>query len=254
MKKGIVKTIRAGIPAVGGVLFLVAVWTVCYAIIGNEYLVSSPWDSLKAAVSLFGKSGFYGAFSATLLRAFLAFLISILAAAPLAAVAFAYPVFGRFLAPIVACLRALPTLAVLLLLLVFLGGNGAAVAVGVSALFPMLYTSFYHSLAGVDGKMKELCAVYEVPIKRQIEGLYLPQVLPKAVASSGAALSFALKLTVSAEILAVTFQSLGGLMQEAKLSAEIATLTALTLLVCLVGVLIEVACNGLARRLNRRAL
>ena len=84
--------------------------------------------------------------------------------------------------------------------------------------------------------------------------LYLPQVLPKAVASSGAALSFALKLTVSAEILAVTFQSLGGLMQEAKLSAEIATLTALTLLVCLVGVLIEVVCNGLARRLDRRAL
>ena len=252
MKKGIVKTIRAGIPAVGGVLFLVAVWTVCYAIIGNEYLVSSPWDSLKAAVSLFGKSGFYGAFSATLLRAFLAFLISVLAAAPLAAVAFAYPVFGRFLAPIVACLRALPTLAVLLLLLVFLGGNGAAVAVGVSALFPMLYTSFYHSLAGVDGKMKELCAVYEVPIKRQIEGLYLPQVLPKAVASSGAALSFALKLTVSAEILAVTFQSLGGLMQEAKLYAEIPQLFALVGVSFVVGLLMELSVNLLAEWMENK--
>ena len=252
MKKGIVKTIRAGIPTVGGVLFLVAVWTVCYAVIGNEYLLSSPWDSLKAAFSLLGKSGFYGAFFATLLRAFSAFLLSFLTAAPLAALAYFCPVFGRFLAPIVACLRSLPTLAVLLILLVFLGGNGAAVAVGVSALFPMLYTSFFQALEGVDGKLKELCIAYEVPIKRQITGLYLPNALPKVAASSGAALSFALKLIVSAEILAVTFQSVGGLMQEAKLSAELATLTALTLLVCLVGILIETACNGLARRLDRR--
>ena len=254
MRKGLAKILKASVPSVVGVVFLLVVWAVCYALVGNGYLIASPWESLKAAFSLLGKGSLYGAFFATFFRAVTAFLISLAAALPLAALSFVYPPFGKFLAPTVACFRALPTLAVLLLLLVLLGGNGAAVAVGVSALFPMLYTAFYQSLVGVDGKLKELCVAFEVPPIKQIKGLYLPHALPKAVERGGAALSFALKITVSAEILAVTFQSVGGLMQEARLAAEMATLTALTLLVCVIGIAIESACNALARSLARRFL
>lgn len=254
MKRNWAKIAKASLPTLGGVVFLLAVWAVCYAVIGNEYLLASPWESLKAALSLLGKGGFYIAFFATLLRAFAAFFLSFLAALPLAAFAFAFPAFGRFLTPLIACFRALPTLAVLLILLVFLGGNGAAVAVGVTALLPMLYTAFSHALAGVDGKLKELCRVYEVPLWKRIKGLYLPHALPKVVSECGAALSFALKITVSAEILAATFQSVGGWMQEARLSAELATLTALTLLVCLTGVVLESGTFALARAIERRYL
>ena len=254
MKKQLKKIAKSSVFTVGGVLFLLVAWAVCYAVVGNEYLLASPWESVKAALSLLSSSGFYGAFFATLFRAFLAFCISLLFALPFAVLAFLFPAFARFFTPIIACFRALPTLAILLALLVFLGGNGAAVAVGVSALFPMLYTAFLSSLVRVDEKLKELCVAYEVPLARQIKGLYLPSALPNAVRECGAAVSFALKITVSAEILAVTFQSVGGLMQEARLSAELATLAALTLLVCLVGIVIESGCNALSRRLERRLL
>lgn len=254
MKRNWGKIAKASLPILGGAVFLLAVWAVCYVVISNEYLLASPWESLKAAVSLLGNGGFYKAFFATLLRAGAAFFLSLAAALPLAVLAFIYPSFGRFLAPMIACFRALPTLAVLLILLVFLGGNGAAVAVGVTALFPMLYTAFLTALTGVDGKLKELCLAYEVPLWKQVKGLYLPHALPKAVSECGAAASFSLKITVSAEILAVTFQSVGGWMQEARLSAELATLTALTLLVCLVGIAVESGFCALSRALERRFL
>ncbi len=254
MKRKWLKTAKASIPTLGGVVFLLALWAVCYALVGNEYLLASPWESLKAAFLLLGNGGFYQAFFATLLRAGAAFSISFAAALPLAVLAFAYPVFGRFFTPLIACLRSLPTLAVLLILLVFLGGNGAAVAVGVTALFPMLYTAFLTALIGVDGKLKELCRAYEVPLWKQVKGLYLPYALSKAISACGAAFSFSLKITVSAEILAFTFQSVGGWMQEARLSAELATLTALTLLVCLVGIVVESGFCALSRVLERRFL
>ena len=53
------------------------------------------------------------------------------------------------------------------------------------------------------------------------------------------ALSFSLKLTVSAEVLANTYQSIGGMMQEAKIYVEVPALFALTALVVIAGFLLE---------------
>ena len=61
--------------------------------------------------------------------------------------------------------------------------------------------------------------------------------------------SFSLKLTVSAEVLAFTSRSLGGLMQEANISAEIAQMMALTLAVCLLGIAIDAIGNALGERI-----
>ena len=51
-----------------------------------------------------------------------------------------------------------------------------------------------------------------------------------------------LKIIVSGEVLANTFQSLGGMMQEAKMFVQMPRLMALTLVTVLVGFLLEGVC------------
>ena len=63
-----------------------------------------------------------------------------------------------------------------------------------------------------------------------------------------AAFSFGLKLTVSAEVLTFTYRSLGGWMQDASLAYEVATMMALTAIVCLLGAAIEVLGVWLVKR------
>ena len=98
-------------------MFLVGVWLVLYFAVGNELLIPSFSDSLKEVGELFASGGFWQAFGMSLLRAVFAFLLSFLAAAIFAIVAYLYPSFGVFLAPIVSALRSLPIMAVLLILL-----------------------------------------------------------------------------------------------------------------------------------------
>ena len=221
-----------------GLVFLVAVWGIAYAAVGNAYVLPSPLETAKAAGKLLGEGSFYLAFFATLGRTLLAFLTALVLGGGLAVLAYLLPAIEKALRGVMAVLRALPTMAVLLLVLLA-SYQFAPVVVGVLTLFPLLYTATYSALVGVDKRLVEMSEIYRVPMRKRMAKLYLPMALPQWLREGISFLSFGLKLTVSAEILAFTYRSMGGLLQEANISAETAEMMALTVLVCLVGVVIE---------------
>lgn len=251
MKERLVKNCIAWAAAIG---VLLAVWGIAYLIVGNGSIVPAFSDCVRALGSLLVSSAFYAAFFSTLLRVLCAFSISFVSALFLAVVSYLLPYFAKILAPIVSVLRVLPTLAVLLILLLFTSGALAPVAVAFLTLFPMLYTGLYAALKQTDTQLIEMSRVYKVPKKRQAFSLYLPTILPVAAREGAAAFALALKLVVSAEVLAMTAKSLGGMMQESKAYLDIPSLFALVLTALLVGLVIEglgALCAGaLERRLK----
>ena len=231
--------------SVCGLATLIVAWVVAYFVVQDDYVLPSPWSTAQAAWALLGKGAFYLALLATLGRAALAFVVALVLGVGLAVIAYLYPSFERFLRGIIAVLRALPTMAALLLILLAASKLGISeylppVVIGILTLFPLLYTAAYSALSGVDKDLLEMSRVYRVPVSVQIKRLYLPSALPALCREGVAALSFSLKLIVSAEVLAFTSQSIGGWMQTANLGYEIAEMTALTAIVCLLGVLVEV--------------
>ena len=225
--------------AVAAIVFLIGVWLVAYFTVGNELLVPSFSDSVKEVGELFGKGGFWLAFGMSLLRAIWAFLLSFAAAVLFAVIAYLYPSFGGFLAPIVSALRSLPVMAVLLILLSFLGAADAPVAVAFLSLFPMLYAGILAGLSSVNRRLVEVSRVEGTRLFRRVTAIYLPLSAPYILKEAGAALSFSVKLIVSAEILANTAKSLGGMMQEARVYAEIPQLFALVAVAFVAGLLME---------------
>lgn len=236
MKKTLVKNAIVCVLAVG---VLLAVWAIAYFCVGNEFVVPSILECLRAFFKLLASSAFYKSFFATLLRVVFAFVLALIFAVPLAVIAYLFPCFAKFLTPIIATVRCVPVLAVLLILLVFLGAGVAPVIVAVLTLFPMLYTAFFSALLGVDRELLEMSRVYQVPLKRQIRNLYLPAIARAGAREGIAAFSLGIKLVVSAEVLAQTAKSLGGQMQEAKVYLDMPYLFALVLAVVAVGLLIE---------------
>lgn len=233
------KIVRGALQTAGTMALLVVLWGVAYAAAGNELLLPSLWDCLKAAGQKLVEKTFWTGFFSTLLRVLIAFLISAFFAVIFAMISYLLPLFGKFFSKITAAFRTLPTLAVMLILLVWTNASVAPVAVAFLSLFPMLYAGYLAALREVDGGLIEMSAVYRVSLKKQIVRLYLPAIAPYALRESTAAASFALKLVVSAEVLANTYKSLGGLMQEAKLYYEMPALFALVLLTFLTGLTLE---------------
>jgi NitT/TauT family transport system permease protein len=235
--------------------FLLLVWGIAYVAEGNELLVPSVGDCLNRMGKLLADGSFWCACFQTLNRVFLAFGISFILAAIFSLISYMLPWFGGILSPIVSMLRSLPTIAVLLILLVVAGAGKAPIIVAFLSLFPMLYASMGAALSQVDGELLEMSRVYNVPMKKQILSFYLPSVAPYVLREAGAALSFSLKLVVSAEVVANTARSLGGMMLEAKnLFADIPSLFALVILAFFFGLVLEalgvLAANVVERRVK----
>ena len=249
MKKLLWKNIWQAVVAI---LFLIAVWVVAYFATGNELLIPSFSTSVKEVGVLFASGGFWQGFGMSILRALCAFALSFVAAVIFAVVAYLYPSLKAFFTPIVSALRSLPVLAVLLILLSFLGAGEAPVAVAFLSLFPMLYAGILAGLSSVDKKLIEVSRVEGTPLYRRVSAIYLPLSAPYILKEAGAALSFSVKLVVSAEVLANTAQSLGGMMQEARVYAEIPQLFALVGVAFVAGLLMELAVALLAETAERK--
>ena len=249
MKKLLWKNVWQTLAAIA---FLIVVWLVAYLIVGNELLIPNFVDSLKAGGKLFISAAFWRGLGMSMLRVLIAFGISFALALVFAVIAYMYPSFGGFLAPIVSALRSLPVLAVLLILLSFLGVGEAPIAVAFLSLFPMLYTGILAALSGIDKQLLEISRVYGASFWGRVGRVYLPLTAPYVLREAGGALSFAIKLVVSAEVLANTAKSLGGMMQEAKIYAEIPQLFALVGVSFVVGLVLELAMNIVALQVEKR--
>ncbi len=235
MKKLLLKTIWQTLAAI---VFLVAAWWIAYLVKGNELQIPPLSVSLRGVGELLKTSLFWSAFVSTLLRAVFAFVISILSAGIFAFIAYLYPAFGGFFAPIVSMLRSLPVLAVLLILLSFLTRGEVPVVVACMSLFPTLYAGVLAALSGIDTHLIQTARVYGASPWKKAVWIYLPLSAPYILREAGAALSFSLKLVVSAEVLASTAKSLGGMMQDAR-TYDLPTLFALVSITFLAGLILE---------------
>ena len=251
MKRSFWKNCIIGITAC---LFLIAVYCLAQVIVGNPLVFPSFSDSVKAFFDLLGQSAFYKALSRTLLRVLIAFFVSFAPALGLAIVSYLYPTLGRFFAPVVSVLRSLPTLAVLLIILSWTSAGTAPIVVAFLTLFPALYSGILASLKQTDKGLIEVSKTYGVPLNKRIVSLYLPASAPYVLRESASALSLSLKLVASAEVLASTAVSLGGLMQDAKLyfATQTPTLFALVGATFIVGLALESIVYALANCVERR--
>lgn len=230
------------------VLFMWAVWIIACRIAGNRLLVPS-WQETFKEIWLCFKSGiFWTALWGTFSRSIAAFFISLALAAVCAALACIPPVRAA-LRPLIAFVRILPTLAIILLILRWTENdkNVAPVIVTVLVLFPMIYAQIMAAADGVDDGLKNLVKVYRIKKPVALFKIYLPAVAPNLLAQTGANVSLGFKIMVSGEVLAFTLKGVGGLMQEANISASVARLAALTLIVVATGIDTDIIFSQFAR-------
>ena len=246
MKKSLIKH---GLLLLGGMAFLIAVWITAYFCVGNKLLVPSFLETFAALGKTLVNGVFWLGFFHTLLRVIIAFIISFLIGTLAAVLSYLYPCFRAFVRPMFALFRSMPVLAVLLIILVWTNSTVAPVIVAFLSLCPILYTATLTALDGVDGELLEMSKVYQVPLPKQITKLYIPTITPSLIKESGAALGFAVKLIVSAEVLARTANSLGVMMQDTQ-PWQLPYLFALVIVACLLGFVLETTCDMFARRMQ----
>ncbi len=233
--------------SVGALVAVWLLWIASYHAIANDYILPSFEGTVASLFQTLGEGAFWRAAGNTLWRTLLAFLVSLLLGVGLALLSRLFEGVRYFLAPVVSILRTLPTMAVILILLIWTTPLTAPVVVSGLVLFPAAYAAALASMDEVHESYGQLARAYGVSRARQAFKMYLPLSAPAVTGQAGAILSMGLKITVSGEVLSSTAKSLGGMMQEAKLFLEMPRLLALTLLAVLLGFALEGLCALIAK-------
>lgn len=216
-------------------------WIIVYAFVKNEYIIPSFWQTVKQLIALLGEGSFWLAFSSTLLRVFISFTVSFVLALICSFLGAVIKNFNAFFSPLISVLRTVPTMAVILIILIWTTPRTAPVIVTALVLFPMIYAQINAGLSQIDSGILQAAKVYNFSKKTMLTKVYIPLAGIYVFSQTGANLSFAIKLTVSAEVIAYTYVSLGGMLQEANGNLSVARLAALTIIAVLAGIAIEVA-------------
>lgn len=222
---------------VTGAVFLV--WFLASLYYDSALILPSPGETVKRLFELFATSKFWGAFGMTLFRSVLSFLLCFVLAAGLATLSRLFLVAKRLITPLISILRALPTVAVVLLFVIWFSPSFAAVSVSLLVVMPTLYASLYNAMLNLDPEIFELCKVYAVKKSRVLWRFVLPQLVPDIVLAVAAGLSLNLKLMIAAEVLANVFPSLGSMMSTANAFFRTADVLALTLAAVLTAAALE---------------
>ena len=225
-------------PIVGLAIFI-AIWYAASATIGIKIILPSPTDTVIGFFSLLGQKSFYVAAGHTLLRALLAFLVAFFLACLFTFLGKLSVFFKKAFAPIAVIMRVLPTISIILLVLIWFRSDVAPYAITFLVLFPMLYTTVSDAAENVDKNLLEMTKAYHFSRAKTLFSFYIPQMIPSLLTGASITLSFAVKLTVAAEVLATTGQSMGRFMQQSSAYMQTDLLLAWTLAAILLGFLLE---------------
>ena len=218
---------------------MLAIWAIASVAEDNPLVLPMPDVVLARFFVLGGEEGFWTSVGWTLLRTLICFVISFVLAMIFAVLGGLFSPIHRIMSPIVSVLRSAPTVAVILILYAFLSGNAMAIVVGFLIAFPIMYSAFYSAIVGVDKDLVEMTKVYKVRPLDIVKSVYIPSITPCLFDTSKSTLSLTLKVVIAAEILANVTNSIGGKIQVANASFEIAYLLAYTLVAIVFSFVLE---------------
>ena len=224
---------------VAGAALIVAVWYISAAASGDRLLFPTPADAVQGLFACLRARWFWRAFFGSFFRAVIAFCISLGVAGLLAFLGKVCAPVRRILAPVVGTVRSVPTMSVILILVLLLGGDYTPVVVAGLVVFPVLYSGLLSAAAAIPQELDETARLYAPSKSYRFFKVTLPLLMPSFSLTASGALGLTLKLTVAAEVLAQTRQSIGLLMQQSRLTFDTGRLMALTLAVIAASLLSE---------------
>ena len=143
------------------------------------------------------------------------------------------------LSPLVIITRAVPTMSVILLRLIWFSSAITPMFIAFLIIFPMLYASFYSAVSNIDKDLIEMSKVYNVSKKDMAVKFFVPYIMPSFLDSIRSAISLNVKLVIAAEVLAQTRDSMGVMMQRSSIFLDTPTLMAWTIAAIVLSYLFE---------------
>lgn len=225
------------------IIIIIIIWQIVAIIFNNRLLLPSFIDVAIELISKIKAINFYKLISSSILRCLQSLLISLLISIILSIISYFNKFIYNFIFPILAIIKAVPTMAFIVLLLIWTSKEYAPIIIGVLISLPIFYDLILNSLLSVDKEILRMCKVYRISNFDKIKSIVIPTILIEISKSISATLSLIFKVVISGELYSQPKYGIGTMIQLDKMQlntvAVIAWIIIITLIVYTFDFIIE---------------
>ena len=233
-------------------VFWIAVWWVVARYVNKELLVPTPELVAKTLWRLGGTLAFWKAAVASLWRIARGFVGGVAIGSLLALLTARFKVAELLFAPLLKTVRATPVASFIILAFVWLVTDTLPSFITFLMVVPIVWGNVDKGLRQVDHRLLEMADVFRMRKWHTVLHVWLPSVMPYFLTACTTSLGLAWKSGIAAEVICRPDDSLGDLLQNAKLNLETAEVFAYTIVVILLSVLLEQALLFAVKRFGKR--
>ncbi len=221
------------------VVFALVVWQVAAMLIGERLFLVTPITVVKRLFSLLTEADFFSTITFSFLRIVLGFFLGFIIGIFMAILAGRFRIFKIIFWPYMVTIKSVPVASFIILCLIWLTSSTLSVFISFLMVLPVIYTNILQGLETTDNKLLEMAQVFRVGWFKKLKYIYLPQIKPYLISACSVALGLAWKSGIAAEVIGITFGSIGEKLYESKIYYSTADLFAWTVIIVLLSVAFE---------------
>ena len=230
--------LQTSIKIASFLLFLL-VWNGAAAFIDNRFLFPGVWDVVTSLKDIVTDGGFFLIVLGTLKKLVMAIAVAGTLAIILGVISYRYRAVRIVLLPYVSFVKSVPTIAMIILVLIWIRAEVVPIVVGALILFPILYDNIISGIESVDRSIVKMSKVFKVSRMRMLGDVYIPGVYFHIAGGIHSLIGLGFKVIIAGEVLSQENQSIGGEILLNKVYLESSRIFAWVIVVIFINFLIE---------------
>ncbi|NLW22840.1 MAG: ABC transporter permease subunit [Tissierellia bacterium] len=198
-------------------ILIILVWVLLSRLVDNEVIFPSIRSTITSLVEIIKDPKFFDMIRYSILRSLVGYLFSLFLAILMGILSSISKFLLNLMAPIINFLRSVPTMAIIILALIWLNNEYAPIFIGFIMVFPILYETVLESIINVDKNIIDMANLYRVDKIYIIKDIYIPNILINLSLVSTSTLGINLKMVIAGEALSQPKYGIGSHLQLQKI-------------------------------------
>ena len=191
------------------IVSIIVLWKFLSVWVDNPIMIPSPKITFFEFIKIIRSQNFIMIVTATLIRVIIGFLISFISALILGILSGFFKPIYYLLRPVIVIQKATPTMAIILLAIIWLKSELAPILVGFLIIFPIIYSTVIQGIESVDANLIEMARVYKLSKVTVMKNIYIPSIKSSLMSIASSTIGLNLKVIIAAEVLSQPSVSIG---------------------------------------------
>ncbi|WMM25615.1 ABC transporter permease subunit [Tissierella sp. MB52-C2] len=242
MKSFILKNRRLSIISKG---LIIVIWILLSRIIDNEVIFPTISSTFHNIIDIISRPNFLLIIGYSIIRTVIGFAVSLFLGIIVGILSSLYKIIYYLMTPIIDFLTSVPTMAIIILALIWLNNEFAPMFVGFIMVFPILYETVLKGILNVDNNIIEMARIYKVDKITIIKDIYIPNIFINLSYIFSSAMGINFKMVIAGEVLSQPKYAIGSSLQLQKMYLNTSGVFAWIIIILLIAKIFEYILEGI---------